>query len=306
MRVRLGMRVDLAQTSVDSIDVKLPKGPGIAPGQKSPLVVTVTEHNGKVLFTEGAGQGKVTWQDLQVTATVVSVNKKGIISLRHDPRISEGKLGHVTVTVPSHPGLHADLDIPFRYDVSFVSNFSGSPGSSGLNGIDGTNGIGGSSGSMDPNNPSPGGDGTNGGDGSNGQDGGSGGNAPPVQIRVALKSGAPPLLQISVSVPGHQRFYLVDPQGGSLMVKADGGTGGSGGRGGRAGRGGMGGIGTPNGRNGSDGSDGRNGWNGPQGKGGSITVAYDPRVKPFLNVIHLSNHNGPSPVFEEQPVGPLW
>ena len=82
---------------------------------------------------------------------------------------------------------------------------------------------------MDPNNPSPGGDGGNGTDGSNGSDGGAGGNAPPVQIRIAFRSGTPPLLQVSVAavgVPakGHQKFYLVNPQGGSLTVKADGGA----------------------------------------------------------------------------------
>src|SRR5205814_2658067 len=52
--------------------------------------------------------------------------------------------------------------------------------------------------------------------------------------------------------------------------------------GGRGGRGGSGGIGTPSGRDGSNGLDGRNGWDGAQGKGGLITVTYDPQVRPFL------------------------
>jgi hypothetical protein len=51
-----------------------------------------------------------------------------------------------------------------------------------------------------------------------------------VQIRVALRSGAHTLLQVSVSAAGKQRLYLVDPQGGVLTVKAEGGPGGSGGR----------------------------------------------------------------------------
>jgi len=66
VRIKLGRRIDLTQTPVASIDAKLPKGPGIAPGQKSPLVVTVTEPDGKVLQSEGAGSGKVMWRDLQV------------------------------------------------------------------------------------------------------------------------------------------------------------------------------------------------------------------------------------------------
>jgi hypothetical protein len=302
----MGWKVYLAQNPIASIQASLPKGPGIAPGEKSQLVVVVTEPDGKVLVTEGQGRGKVLWKDLNVTANVVTANQSGIVSLPRDPRVSDGKVAHVTITVPSHPGIQADLDIPLRYDYNFISNFSGSSGSSGMNGSDGLDGTNGSMGSMDPNNPSAGGDGSNGTDGSNGQDGGAGGDAPPVQIRVALRSGSHPLLQVSVSAAGHQELYLLDPQGGSLTVRSDGGPGGSGGRGGRGGRGGSGGIGTPNGPSGRDGSSGRNGFDGSPGRGGSITVTYDPQAKPFLTTIHLSNHGGPPPVFQEEPVAPLW
>jgi hypothetical protein len=184
MKVKLGWKVYLAQTPVASIDVKLPKGPGIAPGQKSPLVVTVAEPDGKILLTEGQGGGKVMWKDLQVTASVVTVNNKGVISLAKDPRVSDGKTGHVTVTAPSHPGMQADLDIPFRYDIAFAANFSGAKGMDGLNGTDGMSGTPGSMGSTDPNNPSPGGDGGNGTDGSDGGDGGRGVTRHPYKSRL--------------------------------------------------------------------------------------------------------------------------
>lgn len=306
IKVRLGMKVYLDKTPITSIAASLPKGPGIAPGEKSPLVLAVTEPDGKVLQTEGAGHGKVLWKDLHVTATVVAANQKGIVSLPHDPRKSEGKVGHVTITVPSHPDLRAELDIPVRYNYAFTSNFSGSSGSSGMNGSDGMAGSSGSMGSTDPNNPSPGGDGGNGTNGSDGGDGGPGGDAPPVQIRVALRSGSHPLLQVSVFAAGKQKLYLVDPQGGSLTVRADGGTGGSGGRGGRGGQGGSGGMGTPSGSSGSNGSDGRSGFDGSPGRGGRITVTYDPQAKPLLAAIRLSNKGGPPPAFKEEPVAALW
>ena len=307
IKVKLGMKVYLAKTPVASIAASLPKGPGLAPGEKSPLVVVVTETDGKILQTEGAGKGKVLWKDLQVTATVATANQKGVVSLPKDPRISDGKLAHVTIAVPSHPDVHAaDLDIPVRYNYAFVSNFSGSAGSSGMNGSDGMAGSSGSSGSTDPNNPSPGGNGGNGTNGSDGGDGGPGGDAPPVQVRVALRAGTHPLLQVGVSAQGHQKLYLVDPEGGSLTVRADGGAGGSGGKGGRGGQGGSGGMGSPSGSSGSSGSDGRNGFDGSPGRGGSITVTYDPQVKPYLATIHLSNLGGPKPVFIEEPVAPLW
>jgi hypothetical protein len=308
VKVKLGMRVYLAKTQVSSIQAALPNGPGIAPGEKSPLVVSVTEPDGKTLLTEGKGGGKVMWKDLQVAATVATVNQKGVLTLPHDPRKSEGQVVHVTITVPSHPELKTELDVPVRYNYKFASNFSGTPGASGMDGTDGMDGSPGSMGSIDPNNPSPGGDGGNGTDGSNGGDGGPGGDAPAVQIRATVHqvAGDHPLLQVAVTAAGHQRFYLVDRQGGSLTVTADGGPGGSGGRGGRGGRGGMGGSGSPSGSNGRDGSDGRSGSDGPQGRGGSITVTYDPQAKPYLNLIHLSNKNGPTPVFREETVAALW
>jgi hypothetical protein len=306
LQVRLGWKVYLDKTPLSSIKASLPKGPGIAPGEKSPLVVTFTQPDGKVLVTEGKGQGKVMWSDLKVAAGVVTATQKGIVSLPRDPRVSDGKVGHVTITVPSHPDLRADLDIPPRYNYKFTANFPGSGGLSGSDGIDGIDGISGSVGSLDPNNPSPGGDGSNGTDGSNGGDGGPGGDAPPVQISVALRSGSHPLLQVSVEAFGQEKFYLVDPQGGSLTVRADGGSGGSGGKGGRGGRGGFGGIGSPNGRSGSDGSNGREGSDGPPGKGGSITVKIDPQASPFVKAIQLSNRGGPRPVFRQEPVAPLW
>src|SRR5271165_4266153 len=231
VQVHLGMKVYLDKTPVASMKISLPKGPAIGPGEKLPLVVVVTEPDGKVLQTEGAGGGKVMWKDLKITATIVTANQKGIVSLPRDPRVSDGKVPHVTITVPSHPDIRADLDIPVRYDEKYTANFSGSPGSSGMNGMDGMDGASGSMGSMDPNNPSAGGNGGNGTDGSNGQDGGPGGDAPPVQVRLALRTGNHPLIQVSVSAIGKQKLYLVDPQGGSLTVKADGGPGGSGGKG---------------------------------------------------------------------------
>ena len=306
VEVKMGQRVYLNKTPVTSMQASLPKGPGIAPGEKSPLVVSLTAPDGKVLMTEGEGHGKVLWQDLTVTASVVAVDKKGNVSLPADPRISDGKLPHVTITAPSQPDLHADLDIPLRYDRKFSARFSGSSGSNGLDGRDGMDGANGSMGSIDPNHPSAGGDGSNGTNGTDGDTGRPGDDGPPVLVLVALRSGDHPLLQVRVSAEGHDRLFLVDPQGGSLSVTSEGGSGGSGGRGGRGGRGGSGGIGIPSGRSGNDGSSGHDGLNGSSGSGGRISVTYDPQAQPFLRTIHVSSPGGSRPVFREQTVAPLW
>jgi len=47
---------------------------------------------------------------------------------------------------------------------------------------------------------------------SDGDNGGAGGDAPPVQVVLALKSGSPALLQLSVSAVGQQQAVPRDPQ----------------------------------------------------------------------------------------------
>ena len=301
IQVKLGTRVSLPKLQIASMEVAQYKHPGIGPGEKSSLVATLTEPNGTILVTAGKGKGKVQWKDLAVTATVVSVNKSGVMTLPRDPRVSDGKTGHIAITVPSHPGVSAQLDIPLRYNYAFAAAYAGADGSRGIDGTAGIDGIMGSPGSMDPDNPSPGG---NGGDGTNGGDGDDG---PAVQVRVALQAGTPPLLQIGVTTAGHkERYYLVDPQGGSLTVTSAGGSGGKGGSGGRGGSGGPGGIGTPNGSDGRSGSNGSDGRDGSDGHGGSITVTYDPAVAPYLSALKLANPGGPKPVLTQASVAPLW
>lgn len=306
VQVKLGWKVYLARTPVQSITAKLQGETGMVPGEKSKLIVSVMQPDGKVLVTEGAGGGKVLWKDLSVTGELVNVTAKGAVMLAKDPRISDGKVGHITVTVPSHPDVKAELDIPVRYNHAFTANFSGADGMNGMDGSNGIDGMPGSPGSMDPNNPSPGGNGGDGTDGRNGDDGHPGGDGPPVAVRVAMKNEGRPLLQVSVAAQGKTKFYMVDPNGGSLTVKADGGAGGRGGKGGRGGRGGLGGSGTPNGNSGRDGMDGHDGLNGWPGRGGLITLTYDPAAKPYLGTIKLSAANGPTPVWVEGTVTALW
>jgi len=307
VQVWLGWRVRLDKIQIiPPIVVSLPKGPGIAPGQKSPLVVTITEPSGNVLITEGKGHGKIIWADIKVAVTVVTANSKGVIFLPRDPRFSEGKVPHVVITVPSHPDLRAELDIPIRYDHNFSADFSGRTGSNGSDGSNGTDGSNGASGSNDPEHPSAGGNGSDGSDGSDGQNGEPGENAPAVQVRVTLKATDQPLLQVCVSDAQTEEFFLVNPQGGSLTVHAEGGAGGSGGKGGKGGSGGAGGLGSSNGQNGRDGANGRDGWDGSRGSGGPITVSYDPRAKPFLSTIRFHNDSGPAPTYREETIESLW
>jgi hypothetical protein len=305
VQVWMGIKVSLEKLPITALEARVTQGPGLAPGARSPLVVMITGADGKAYLTEGAAGGKVMWRDLQVVASHATATAKGQVSLAADPRETDGVTPHLTVTVPSQPGMKAELDIPVRYDWAFQASYTGASGSSGMDGSAGTSGSSGSTGSMDPSNPSPGG---NGGNGSNGSDGGSGGdgeNGPPVLVVAALRSGPQPLLQISVSAQGRSRLFLVDALAGSLTVRSDGGAGGSGGSGGRGGSGGSGGSGSPSGSSGSDGSSGMDGRSGSSGRDGLITLRFDPAVRPYLGVFHLGR-GGRSTVLSEEPMARLW
>ena len=85
LKVKMGSKVYLDKIPVAAMGASFPKR-GLAPGEKSQLVVSFTEPDGKVLQTEGAGHGKVMWKDLAVTGNVVNINSKGVVSLPLDPR----------------------------------------------------------------------------------------------------------------------------------------------------------------------------------------------------------------------------
>lgn len=327
LAVRLGLRVRLDSLQVTAVAPSLVnKRDGSAitslgPGQSAQLVIVATTKDGKQYATVGAGRGKVAFDNYNVTATVVQVTKGGKVSLSADPRVSEGRVGHLRIAPVAHADIVADLDIPVHYDIAFVANYSGADGANGIdgiNGLDGSPGADGAAGSIDPTTglvgpQGPGGrgsDGGNGGDGSNGQDGSP---AFPVHIwiRLASQSGSSSLLQVKVAGGGRQSLYIVDPNGGSLKVLGNGGAAGRGGSGGRAGRGGSGGQGFPPGMSGFDGRAGSDGRPGSAGAGGTITVSVDPAAQSFLSCITWSNRRGdgapgPAATVTVEPVAALW
>jgi hypothetical protein len=327
LAVRLGLRVSLADLPVTAVSASLhSKRDGstvsaLGPGRSAQLVIVATTQDGKQYATVGVGKGKVAFDNYTITATVVQVSQSGKVSLPADPRASEGQMGHIRIAPVAHPDVITELDVPVRYDIAFVANFSGAAGANGFDGtagLDGSRGADASPGMLDPTTgligtQGPGGrgsDGGNGGDGSNGQDGSPG---IPLQIWVRLESADTdrPLLQVKVAAGGRQSLYLVDPHGGSLKVVDDGGAGGRGGSGGRGGRGGSGGAGFPSGLSGLDGRPGGDGRPGNAGAGGTITVSVDPAAQSLLGCIAWSNRDGngapgPAPVIQVEPVAALW
>ncbi|MBN8885019.1 MAG: hypothetical protein J0I77_04825 [Rudaea sp.] len=314
--VLLGLRTRLQNEPVTQISASLGDASGLAPGHSAQLVIVASTSDGKQLTTTGAGHGKVLFDSFTFDTRIAQVSEDGVVSLPADPRLSRGQLPHIHIGVVGHPNVVADLDVLVRYDVAFVADFSGKAGTDGMDGMNGTDGSAGSDGSIDPSNPSAGpGAGGRGGDGDAGKDGDNGQPGQPgeaVQIWVRLDADSPQLLQVRVAGDHQEKWFLVDPNGGSLTVKADGGPGGRGGKGGRGGQGGRGGSGFPSGLAGTDGRNGWDGTDGRAGKAGTLLVSIDPAALAYKSSLVLSNKDGngtpgPAPQFHvESLAAPLW
>jgi len=323
LAVRLGLRVRLDTVPVTSLSATMLSRhdssvvSALAPGQSARLIVVATTDAGKRYPTVGAGNGKVAFDNYTIEATTVQVNKRGTVSLSTDPRVSEGKVGHLRISPTAHPEVVTEIDVPVRYDVPFIADFSGASGSAGLDGTDGLDGLDGQDGTpatVDPTtgalgNPGPGGNGSAGGNGGNGQNGSDGSPGENVHLWIRLEPGPKPLLQIEAKGTRRELFFLVDPSGGSLKILSNGGSGGRGGRGGRAGHGGRGGNGFPSGSSGLDGFSGSDGLPGSDGSGGAITLSVDPAAQAFLSCITWSNRGlggSAKATTTIEPVAPLW
>jgi hypothetical protein len=311
LMVATGQRVRLDGIPLQSIAASLNGATALAPGGKAPLSIIATTTDGRTLATAGTGDGKVLADSYTFEASVAAVSAKGVVSLPDDPRLVEGRTPHVRITAAGTTAPVAELDIPVRYDVPFAATYAGASGTDGTDGLDGQAGSDGSAGSSDPDSPSAGGDGGDGTDGDDGGDGADGGPAPDVRLWIALEPGAHPLLRVRASEAGHDHFFLVDPQGGSLTIAVRGGAGGSGGSGGAGGQGGSGGSGEPDGSAGSAGQDGRDGESGNGGAAGQVTLTVDPAAAPYLDRVHITNvdgngHAGSAPAVTIAPVASPW
>lgn len=312
VRTLVGLRVRLDKIPLERLEISLPKGGSLAPGESLPLVVKITAKDGRTFFTEGEGKGKVLWTDLQVTGQIVTVGPDGIVALPRDPRQSAGRMPSVTVMVQGQSDVHSDLQIPMKYDFQFASQFLGQNGERGEGGVHGYRGADGRNGlSVGGTYVTPGEDGYRGGNGGKGRKGKNGCNGPDVVVQLTVHPGSSLLLQASITDGVRTDFFLINPKGGSLQLKVGGGLAGPGGKGGAGGRGGLGGSGNPYGSQGADGESGEDGLDGEPGLAGSITVVFDPRAKPYLGLLKLSNVDGKgklgsSPVFREESVSPLW
>ncbi len=294
----LGLKTDLEGKPVKKLEIDLVGTTSLCPGASAPLIVTAVLDDGKRLVTEGAGDGKVTWDNYKIQTVGGKMARGGHFVIERDPRVTLQQDAKVVVRSVHHPKKTVEAAVPARYDCSFTANFSGQPGRDGSDGRLGSNGTSGESNQSSGSYAEPGGHGQDGQDGGHGRDGEPGQDADDVAVYVKLADvaeGEKPLLKVRVESTSSNRteVFLVDPEGGGLTVLANGGPGGNGGNGGNGGSGGGGGTGAPagNGGNGGNGGDGGNGAAG--GDAGAIKLVVDPAAKTYLKAITVENEGGP-------------
>jgi len=264
---KLTGKVDLSDEKVNSFKVEIAGTAGIYPGGSITLVATAGLDGGKTEISQGAGKGRIPWKDMPVAVEGASV-EEGVVTLNEDPRIAPKSIA-VKVGLAGHPEHSSEMTVPVHFAGEYAAYFSGRPG---RNGVQGDNGTPGWSGGRN------GGRGRDGCDGENGDDGGE------VEVTVTMAPVAS-MLQVRVrGTPYEDKYFLIDPNGGTLAVYARGGKGGRGGDGGWGGGGGTG------GGDGGDGGDGGNGANG--GNGGRVTMIAAPEAQRYLDLITLDNSGG--------------
>jgi hypothetical protein len=290
--VMTGARMRLDGVPLQSIAASMPGNGGLAPGASAPLSIVATTTDGRTLATAGTGDGKVLPDSYTFEASLAAVSAKGVVSLPDDPRLLEAHTPHVRIVAAGTTAPATELDIPVRYDVPFTATYAGADGMGGTDGFDGSPA--GTAGDV------VGGDGGDGGNGSDGRP------APEVRLWVALEPGAHPLLRVRASEAGHDHFFLVDPEGGSLAIAVRGGRGGPGGAGGKGGA--M----DPDSKSVTfAGQDGQDGSPGRGGAAGQVTLTIDPAAAPYLDRLHITNvdgdgHAGSAPAVTIAPVASPW
>ncbi len=292
----LGLRVGLKDKPVRALEPALVGSQRLCPGERAPLVVNAVLEGGQKLPSEGAGNGRVAWDSYRFQGRGASVDAQGVLTLTPEARELSSATPALLIQSVDHPTVSAELPIPVRYDCRFVADFSGDSGRDGETGAFGQAGQDGKSEQSSGSGARAGGRGQDGGDGGNGGHGEAGRDGDDVEVAVTLVQGegGRPMLQVLARslTRNVTRTFLVDTQGGALLVRANGGAGGSGGSGGHGGRGGGGGTGAPHGGSGNGGNGGDAGDGADGGDGGRISVRIAPEARPYQHLLAFESLGG--------------
>lgn len=266
-----------------SIELKVDNVNDRYPGKGIGIGVVATLYNGKKKETKGYLRGKIKWKEFDVKVSGGAYSDGRVTLLGQ----ASGDVQHdvvVEVISKDFPNLKVVQTIRLNYKGQINAFYSGEPGQKGEKGDD-------------KGTPLIWTDGNDGEDGGLGGDGGAGAN---VNIYARLKFDT--ILKVNLIdiliESSHRRdeMFLVNPEGGTFNVYANGGQGGSGGDGGDGGSGkdARAATSSKKGRRAGDGGDGGMGGNGGAGgDGGEIYLFLSPEVAEYQSLFRLVNNGGP-------------
>jgi hypothetical protein len=127
----------LQRQKLVALDASLAGEPrGLCPGFRAQLVVTAVLGDGRTLSTDGVGDARLGWANLDVELQGGAVTPDGRVQMVGDPRLTAKRPARLGVRSVFHTSREALLEIPARYDCSFVLRFDGTRGAYGKPGLD--------------------------------------------------------------------------------------------------------------------------------------------------------------------------
>jgi hypothetical protein len=286
----------VATKNVKRINVPQAAELSLCPGQAFDVNVVARMKDGRRKRTSGSGREKLPWRELVVRFDGRDV-EQGRVVMPSDPRETLDRAVPLRVYLADRGEVSWEGIVTARYDCVYTADFSGASGAVGDNwvrysGDDGDDG-------WDTTRPGErGGDGGDGRHGQHGGDGGDGGDGGTVTVQWGTLDhhGVSMITAVAKgTVPGRStepQWFLIDPNGGSLVVDVRGGAGGAGEDGQPGGDGGNGGDGEPDGRGGDGGDGGHGGDGGDGGDAGWVRVISDPAAEAWLGHMHIDNVGG--------------
>jgi hypothetical protein len=263
---------------IKTIEIKTEDFQNLSPGNQITIGAKTITHGGKEKSTKTVFDGKLGWNKLNVTVTGGSFSN-GIITVEQDLLKVRDHLVMVVVSDAKTKKVSVTKTFKIDFKAPQVCMINGKVGNEGKEGADGANG-----------KKTDDGNGLAGEEGLLGEWGGSG-QSSIINIK-GVAVGTDTLLKIQVEdlIDKTKKRFMVNVNGGSIVIDASGGAGGRGGKGGDGGDGKDQGEGQSSPGTGGDAGNGGTGGNG--GSGGALLVYYDLIAAKHMDKIEFKVNGG--------------
>ncbi len=274
----VGQGLAQKKRDIKTIEVSTKDFKNLSPGNQIIVGAKIVTHGGKEKSTKSVYGGKLSWGKLHVNVTGGTF-MNGVLTIETDVQKIRDHVVMLVISDAKTKKVSVTKTFTVNFKAPQICNIKGKTGESGKDGEDGQNGT-----------KTEDGNGTSGGQGYAGS-WGEPGKSSIVKIKGVV-ADSDTLLKILVEdlIDKTQKRFLVNTNGGSIVIDARGGQGGKGGDGGDGGDGKDQGEDQSSPGTGGDGGNGGQGGNG--GSGGALLVYYDSIAEKHLNKVVFKTEGG--------------